>query len=176
MKRTPSALVVVSLLSVAVSCGSNMPPGAARAKTGEVRLDLPTNGGQLMTIPSPSSGTTARAFVLDFWAPSCVPCRTSVPALDATRRELRANGVELHLVAVLSEDETTASAEKTLRSWGVDSPFLVDRVGASRAAAGVTALPTTLVLDRVGKVRWSAPLSAPTGDVVAAATVVATEE
>lgn len=171
-----SIVFALSLLALAPSCGGNMPPSAVRVETGEVRLDLPSDTGQLVTVPSGGSGTTARAFVVDFWAPSCVPCRKSVPALDAMRRELRANGVELHLVAVLSEDETTESAKKTLRSWGVDSPFLVDRVGASRAAAGVTALPATLVLDRKGTVRWSAPLSAPTADVVTSATMVASEE
>jgi len=132
-----------------------------------ISFALPTNSGQLVTVPLSSTATT----VLEFWAPSCIPCRATLPRLVDREIELNAEGARLLLVAVLAESETTAQAEATLSSWGVRDPFLIDRGGVSESQAGVRALPTTLVIDRSGIVRWVAAEKASADDVIAAADV-----
>lgn len=129
----------------------------------KVVMDLPSDTGALVSI-----GGGGEPLVLDFWAPSCKPCVQKVPALVAREAELRAKGVRLILVAVLAMEESTDAARATLASWGVSHPFLIDREEVSRRAAGVVALPSTLVLDRTHVVRWSAEPTSTIDDVIAA--------
>jgi hypothetical protein len=104
---------------------------------------------------------------LDFFSPSCDPCREKVPALVAKRGELEARGAKLVLVAVLADSESTNDAQRSLASWGVSEGFLVDKGGVSNREAGVSGLPATLVLDADGGRVWTAPPTATAADVLA---------
>jgi hypothetical protein len=129
-----------------------------------VAFSLPSDSGELVTVPL----TSARLTVLDFFGPTCEPCRKKVPELQTRRAALAAKGAKLVLVAVLAGNESTADARKALSSWGVDAAFLVDKDGTGKREAGVTALPATIVLDTNGNVKWTAPPTASADDVVAA--------
>jgi hypothetical protein len=85
------------------------------------------------------------------------------------RADLRAAGVELVLVAVLSGGESDTEAMQALERWGVAQAFLVDRGDVLRRELAVASLPATVLLDTRGVVRWVAPESATPDDVVAAA-------
>lgn len=130
----------------------------------QVSLSLPANDGSLVTIP----GEGGSSYVLDFWAPTCVPCRTATPAMVARKDELRARGAHLILVGVLEDEESTEQAQAVLQSWGVRDRFLVDRDDASKSQLGVSSLPATLIVDKTGKLVWVAPAGASADDVVAA--------
>jgi|GEM_PF-650065 len=146
------------------SGGGAAPPSAPSSVLHRaVHIDLPSDGGALVSLP-----LAGRATVVDAWAPSCVPCRTKLPALVKRSAELEAAGAKLVLVAVLADGESTDAARATLASWGVTSPFLVDRGDVLRREAGVTDLPTTLVLTPGGEVRWVSPVGATPDDVVSA--------
>ena len=108
--------------------------------------------------------------MLDFFGPTCAPCKKKVPELLGKQDELRAKGATLLLVAVLADGESTADARKALASWGVNAPFLIDRDGTGRREVGVVSLPATIILDAAGSVRWVAPPTASASDVVAAVT------
>jgi hypothetical protein len=149
------------------ACAPAAPPSAPHDLLGKpIELSLPTDKGQLAALPAPGAVVT----VADFFGPTCGPCARKVPALHAKKGEIEAAGGRLVLVAVLADSETTDDARKALASWGVSgASFLVDTGDASKREAGVRSLPTTLVLDRKGVVRWSAPVEASAEDVVAAA-------
>ena len=117
-----------------------------------------------MTVPLPKP----KATVLDFFGPTCAPCKRSIPAIVAKRGEIEAKGSRLVLVAVLADGETTEQADSALRSWGVKSPFLVDAHDASRKELGFKGIPATFVVEKSGKVLWSAPAGSSAGDVVGA--------
>lgn len=158
-------LVVLSALLLA-SCGHAPTPSAQHPMLGQnVTVALPTNDGALVSIPSQDGKST----VLDFWGPTCEPCRKKLPELVAKNAELQSRGARLILVAVLADGESTEQAKSVLSSWGVDWPFLVDRANASRSQLGVNSLPATLVVDAQGKLIWSAPADASADDVVTAA-------
>lgn len=162
---------VLALCSVLLAaCGRAAPvpsvlPSAASDKLGrEVSFSLATSDGALVTVPIAG----ARSTVLDFFAPTCTPCKKSLPELYAMRDELAAQGARLVLVAVLGDGESSSDAQRALESWGVHAPFLVDSGDTARREAGVTALPATLVLDAHGTLRWSAPAGTSARDVLAA--------
>ncbi len=157
-------LLALSALLLA-SCGHAPVPSAQHPMLGQaVTIALPTDGGALVSIPSQDGKST----VLDFWGPTCEPCRKKLPELVAKNAELQARGARLILVAVLADGESTEQAKSTLQQWGVDWPFLVDRSNASRSQLGVEGLPATLVVDAQGKLVWSATPDATAQDVLAA--------
>jgi thiol-disulfide isomerase/thioredoxin len=168
LRRTSFALSTLGLALSACGPGPSpggAPPSAPSDKLGqEVGFSLPSDEGALVTVPLAG----ARATVLDFFGPTCGPCKEKVPALDAKRAELAKKGAKLVLVGVLGDGESTDDAKRALASWGVTAPFLVDKDGTGKREAGVTALPATLVLDASGAVKWIAPPKATADDVLAA--------
>jgi len=157
------SLILVCLAPLA--CGHALPPSAPNPMLGKsVSLSLPTDDGALVTLPVAG----ARVTVVDFFSPTCEPCKVKVPELVAREGEIRARGGQLVLVAVLAADEPSDAARAALASWGVTHAFLVDNGSASRTGVGVDALPATLVLDAQGTLAWSAPATAAVEDVLAA--------
>lgn len=60
--------------------------------------------------------------------------------------------------------------KKALQSWGVpNAPFLIDSGDASKREAGGQALPSTIVFNSIGVLRWVAPIDASAEDIAAAA-------
>lgn len=158
-------IVVLMLWLGACASHSSRPPSASSPMFGhKVAFALPSEEGALVQVPTAG----ARATVLEFFAPTCVPCRQRVPALAAKQDALAASGASLVLVAVLSDNESTEQARSALSAWGVQVDFLVDSANISQSQAGVRGLPQTMVLDAVGEVIWVAPLTATADDVVAA--------
>ncbi|MBN9164564.1 MAG: TlpA family protein disulfide reductase [Myxococcales bacterium] len=165
--RPELAFVSVVLAALACGCGgsgASAPAMASSNGTRTVSFSLPSNEGALVSVPI--SG--ARSTVLDFFSPTCEPCKEKVPALHAKQSELAARGARLVLVGVVSDSESTDDARRALASWGVVAPFLVDRNGTGRREAGITALPATIILDASGAVRWVASSTSRAEDVVAA--------
>ena len=164
MRRAALASLILS------ACSPSASPSAQSPKLNtQVHVSLPSNGGARVAIPIAS----ARSTVVDFWAPSCIPCRRSLPTLVDKRAALEAKGAALVLVAVLGDSESTEDAEKALSSWGVQSPFVIDRVltggvGAAQEELGVRSLPATLIIDSAGVLRWIAPDAATADEVVRA--------
>lgn len=147
-------LTIGLLLCTGSGCGCASSSGTGSSLPTEdrsrVTLELPTDGGDLVSIGARQGPPR----LLEFWSPSCVPCRQAVPALLSRREEIESRGAVIHLVAVLADGETTELARETLRSWGVQEPFLVARDNIAAQAAGVMDLPTTLIVDSDGTVVW----------------------
>ena len=91
--------------------------------------------------------------VLNTWYANCPPCRAEAPDLAALSADYAADGVQL-LGINRTDDAGTAQAFE--RQFEVPYPSLDDADGAAIAAlqgtVPVNAVPTTVVLDREGKV------------------------
>ena len=90
-----------------------------------------------------------KVVLLDFWAPWCVPCRTSFPFLDRLQERHEAEG--LRVVALTLESDLSA-IRAFLDDVPVRFPVVRDPSEKSGEAFGVVAMPTTLLLDRRGTV------------------------
>jgi thiol-disulfide isomerase/thioredoxin len=91
--------------------------------------------------------------VIDFWASWCDPCRDQIPALDRLARAYRDRGVVVYAV---SFDEDRSQVQAFLEARPVSFPVLWDKGGARLAESlQIYRLPTTLVLDRAGVVRYA---------------------
>ncbi|MGC3996663.1 MAG: TlpA disulfide reductase family protein [Anaeromyxobacter sp.] len=89
--------------------------------------------------------------VIDFFASWCEPCQKQLPALDRLAKAY-AGQVEFRAV---SFDVTRPALDAFLQDHGVGFPVLWAPGGEGLATPlGVARLPTTVVVDRAGVVRW----------------------
>lgn len=91
--------------------------------------------------------------VINFWYAACAPCRVEAPDLQAIHEEFDDEGVQFYGV---NTRDTQATAEAFERNFGITYPSMEDRSGqvmmAMTSYVPPSAVPTTLVLDREGRV------------------------
>jgi peroxiredoxin len=89
--------------------------------------------------------------IVNFWATWCPPCRVEIPALQDLHEEFAGEGL---VVLGLSTDAGGPGAVTAfLEERGVTYPVAMADAATRNAFGGVTALPTTFILDRQGVIR-----------------------
>lgn len=102
--------------------------------------------------------------VLNVWASWCAPCRAEAPNLEQVYQATRADGVAF---VGLNTRDGPDNARAFERKFGITYPSVMDRDGALLVAFRGTlppaAIPTTLVIDRDGRMaaRALTPLTEP---------------
>ncbi len=109
----------------------------------------------LATLADPSRSISLAALrgqvvYVDFWASWCVPCRLSMPALDALYRKNRERGFT---VIGVNQDVSTADAQRFLSRIAVSFPLARGADEAAARAFDVRAMPSGYLVDRKGIVR-----------------------
>jgi thiol-disulfide isomerase/thioredoxin len=133
----PFILALLCTQAVALETGAGIPELALP------RLDEPAQSLSL-------SSLRGNVVYIDFWASWCVPCRLSMPALDAMYRRNRARGFS---VVGVNKDVSNADAERFLKRVSVTFPLVRDGEDAVARAFGVKAMPSGYLVDRKGIVR-----------------------
>lgn len=91
--------------------------------------------------------------VLNFWYAACSPCREEAPDLQALYTDFKPQGVKFLGVNIRDEKPTAEAFE---RSFGLGYPSIVDKDGGVLLSmtkfVPPMAVPTTLVLDKKGRV------------------------
>ncbi|WP_018654712.1 TlpA family protein disulfide reductase [Actinomadura flavalba] len=98
------------------------------------------------------SDLRGKVTVVNFWASWCAPCRGEAPSLQRVHTEQKPNGVEF--VGVNFKD-SKANAQAFDRRFGITYPSWFDadgQIGLAFRDIPPDAIPSTLVLDRQGRV------------------------
>ena len=130
-------LALLACVSLAGATGSTPAPDfkLANRAGGEVTL----------------AGLRGQVVMINFWASWCGPCRQEFPALDQIYAKYKPMGFTLVGINVESEK---ADAERFLGTQKVSFPILFDPRNTVSGSYGVKAMPTTVLIDRQGRVRW----------------------
>ncbi|HEY8939883.1 MAG TPA: TlpA disulfide reductase family protein [Cellvibrio sp.] len=129
--------VVVSLAVLSLSASADPAPDfTLQSSTGE-NVRLAEQRGQVV--------------MLNFWASWCGPCRKEMPLLDAMYQRYSSAGFVLYGVNV---EEDNTDAKKLLKELGVTFPVLFDTESKASSLYNVDAMPTTVVIDKKGQVRF----------------------
>jgi thiol-disulfide isomerase/thioredoxin len=93
-----------------------------------------------------------KVIVLNFWATWCPPCRAEIPAFIRLQDELREEGVLF--VGISLDDEGLAAVAPFAAARGINYPILPMGHAVAARFGGVHALPTTILIDRDGQIRF----------------------
>jgi peroxiredoxin len=155
-------LAIAVIITIAIRVGTDRlvpapPPSAvvgAHPLEGKVAPDFTladVGGGASVTL----SQLRGKPVVINFWAPSCVPCRHEFPELKAALAAHAGSGLTILGVwfrggeFLDSPDDVTSFMTEQGATW----PALADPGGAIQAAYDVVVPPTTFFVDRTGVVR-----------------------
>jgi len=97
------------------------------------------------------SEMTGNVVLINFWASWCGPCREEMPLLNALHKKYEPLGFTVLGVNV---EEQTDKARGFLNDFPVDFPVLLDKKNEVSKMYNVVAMPTTVVVDREGNMRF----------------------
>ncbi len=143
LSRTWLSLLLVCFLSITVLTQAN----AASVKGPAPDFTLKSLGGKNLKL----SEMTGNVVLINFWASWCGPCREEMPLLNALHKKYEALGFTVLGVNV-EEDEKNVRG--FLKNFPVDFPILLDNKNRVSKQYNVIAMPTTVVVDRDGNMRF----------------------
>lgn len=131
-------------IAAALLISATMLPACSEGSVDLTRIPLKTLDGE----PASLQQHSGEWVVVNFWASFCKPCVREMPELQKLHEE----GVTVVGVNALDRTEL---ALKLIAETGVTYRILLDERGDLMAAASITGLPATIVLDPEGNVRAS---------------------
>jgi cytochrome c biogenesis protein CcmG/thiol:disulfide interchange protein DsbE len=88
---------------------------------------------------------------VDFWASWCAPCKQSFPWLDSLVRTYGASNL---VVIGVNVDKNRDQAERFLNETPADFPIVYDPKGQLATVYKVAGMPSGVLIDRTGHVRF----------------------
>ncbi len=147
-------LVVVAVVAAIAIIGWVRvgPGGTGNGSTDIAKGSVVPNvaGATLDGQPFDLAALRGKPVILNFWGPTCIPCRTEFPLLAAKAVEHAASG--LSIVGVLMFDPVD-QAKTFVADHGATWPTVVDPNGAIKDAYRVLLRPQTYFIDRAGILR-----------------------
>jgi peroxiredoxin len=91
--------------------------------------------------------------VLNFWATWCAPCRDEMPEFVEVYGERQEEGL---MIVGINAQESADQAAKFMAEYGITFPVALDSRGDVQQIYNVRGLPTTVFIDRAGRIvqRW----------------------
>jgi peroxiredoxin len=92
-----------------------------------------------------------RVVMVNFWATWCAPCQQEMPQLNRLYQKYRSSGFVLLGVNV---DDDSSKAADLATKLGITFPVLLDADKTVSKLYDVSTMPSTMLIDRDGKVRY----------------------
>jgi thiol-disulfide isomerase/thioredoxin len=149
----PRLVAVVVALLLAASCSGP----STRAGVAELSGHAPAVRGALIAGGAFAPGDyRGKVLAVNFFNPFCGPCRKEQPELEAASRRLRGHGVVVVGVHYVGGDwpSSVSAAERYLKELRVTYPVLRDPSSSLARAFGIPGIPSTVVVDEQGRLRF----------------------
>ena len=151
-KLVPYLLLVVAILWIAFASQSWTDEKAGvrpvKDRTPVANLTFPEFNGT----PWRLSDHRGEVVLINYWASWCGPCRQETPGLIDLERNYRYKG--LSIVGVSMDEGGRQAVEGFMREFHLPYPVLMPDL-ASPSAPAIDSLPTTVLVDRNGRVAKS---------------------
>jgi peroxiredoxin len=152
MRRATSAIFLI--LALCLSALSPIPASALTVEVGQPvpKVTLPTIDGQGVDI----SSFKGKIVLLAFWASWCPRCGEELTFLQGIYK----SSPDIVVLAVNQESQNISRAhiervKNTLKEWKIDFPVLLDKNLDAWNAFGINALPTSIIIDKKGIIRYA---------------------
>ena len=140
--RSARVLLAATIGVCAVAYAAPIAPGALAPD-----FTLRTLGGPNLRLQE----QRGRVVLVNFWATWCAPCRQEMPHLSKLYDKYRASGFVLLGVNV---DDDTKNAVELAAKLGLKFPVSLDNDKKVSRLYDLSAMPSTVLIDREGKVRF----------------------
>jgi thiol-disulfide isomerase/thioredoxin len=106
---------------------------------------------QLDGVPLKLRPRPGHALLINVFTTWCPSCRSEAPYLARLAARLAKRGTD---VVGIDQSESASQVERFAGSYGLQYPIYIDPDGASRVALDARVIPTTLLIDRHGVIRF----------------------
>jgi peroxiredoxin len=138
-----SARTLIPTLLFAFIAGTSNATGPAPAAPD---FALPSRDGGEVRL----SELKGQVVMINFWATWCGPCRQEMPLLQQIHAKYEPLGFTMLGVNV---EPDSLAAQNWLKGMPVSFPILFDRKSEVSSSFGVEAMPSSVLIDREGRVR-----------------------
>jgi peroxiredoxin len=146
--RINTAVLPRLLMGTLLAAAAAAAPAASLSTGAEAPVfELPAASGN----PVALGELKGQVVLINFWASWCGPCRQEMPVLEQIYRKYKSAGVTLLGVNV---EPKSADAVAFLKTTPVSFPILFDTQSKVSTLYEVTGMPSTVIVDRKGKVRY----------------------
>jgi thiol-disulfide isomerase/thioredoxin len=133
------SLVLATLIAV---------PALAVAPSGPApKFQLDSIGGKVVNLDQ----FKGQVVMINFWASWCGPCRTEMPILEKLHAKYKPMGFTM--VGINVEPDPKLAVD-WLKSTPVSFPILLDTKSEVSKLYQVAGMPSTVIVDRKGNLRW----------------------
>jgi thiol-disulfide isomerase/thioredoxin len=100
--------------------------------------------------PVKSSDFAGKVVILDFWATWCPPCKAEIPGFIELQEKYRDKG--LVIVGVSLDEQGPAVVKPFMQQFKINYPIVMGDEKTAQDFGGVTAIPTTFIIDKAGNI------------------------
>ena len=145
----------------AANNGSKPPAQTTTATTATVATTTGTDIGATMPEYSATSldgskfdlaAKRNKVVLLNLWATWCGPCRYEIPELQSLHAKFEPKGFEV--IGVSVDESGVEPVKQFVDEFKMTYPVVLDPEGKLAGIFGTSVLPTTVLLDRNGKIVW----------------------
>ena len=142
LKLLRSIVITVGLLGLCIL------PASAKTISGKApEFTLKSRSGHNLRL----SDYRGQVLLINFWASWCGPCRQEMPLLENLYKRYNKLGFTIMGVNV---DTDSTKANNYLKDMSVTFPVVYDTTNAVSKSYNVNAMPTTVIVDRNGNMRF----------------------
>lgn len=123
-------------------------PAPAPAPTPAPALELPDATGKTVSLES----LKGRWVMINYWASWCAPCTTELPHLEALQK---AHSDKPFTLLAINIDPDRNSADAFLKKHPLDLTVLFDTANRTTERFGISAMPTTFIVNPEGNIVWT---------------------
>lgn len=145
LHTTRRSLLLAAILAMTPAIAGDITPAAGAGPAAP--FSLPSRSGEAVSLAS----LKGQVVLINFWATWCGPCRKEMPLLEQIHAKYAPLGFAMLGVNV---EEDTRMMDVFLKDVPVKFPILLDPANGVSKLYNVSAMPSTVIVDRQGNVRF----------------------
>lgn len=145
MKQLLKLLITAFLITGMTAAAGELKPTEPKAAP---ELNLPTLDGGRVNL----ADLRGRVVLVNFWATWCPPCRLEMPSMERLSQRLAKRPFT---VLAVNAGESAKTIRPFLDEVALTFPILLDQDGTRMRAWRVLVLPTSFLVDKQGRIRYS---------------------